>query len=84
MSDFSVEVACVTGASGGLGRAVASALAKHGAKVVGVARRAAELDAWASETKGETASLAADLSDPKGAERRWPLRLPNPLARRIF
>jgi len=70
MSDFSVEgrIACVTGASGGLGRAVASALAEHGAKVVGVARRAGELEAWAAETKGETSILAADLSDPKGAE----------------
>jgi len=70
MSNFSVEnrVACVTGASGGLGRAVASALAEHGAKVIGVARRPAELEAWAAETKGETAILAADLSDPKGAE----------------
>jgi len=70
MSDFSVEgrIACVTGASGGLGRAVASALAEHGAKVVGVARRAGELEAWAAETEGETSILAADLSDPKGAE----------------
>ena len=36
--------------------------------MVGVARRATELEAWAAETKGETAVLAADLSDPKGAE----------------
>ena len=70
MSSFSVEgrVACVTGASGGLGRAVATALAGHGAKVIGVARRADELEAWSAETDGETAVLAADLSDPKGAE----------------
>ncbi len=69
MSGFSVEgrIACVTGASGGLGRAVASALAERGAQVVGVARRREELDAWAAETDGETAVLAADLSDPKGA-----------------
>ena len=51
-----------------MGRAVASALAERGAKVVGVARRAAELETWAAETKGETAVFAADLSDPKGAE----------------
>jgi len=70
MSEFSVEgrIACVTGASGGLGRAVASALAERGAQVVGVARRAEQLEAWASEATGETAILAADLSDPKGAE----------------
>lgn len=71
MSDsFSVagRIACVTGASGGLGRAVASALAERGAKVVGIARRADQLAAWAAETNGETAQIAADLSDPNNAE----------------
>ncbi len=70
MTGFSVEgrIACVTGASGGLGRAVASALANKGAQVVGVARRAEQLEAWAAETQGETSFLAADLSDPKGVE----------------
>ncbi len=70
MSDlFSVagRVALVTGASGGLGRAIATALAEHGAKVVGMARRADALDAWQSETDGETAALPFDLSKPDAA-----------------
>ncbi len=60
-------MACVTGASGGLGRAVASALAEAGASVVGVARRQGALEDWAAQTKGETAILAADLSNPEDA-----------------
>lgn len=62
---FSVEgrVACVTGASGGIGRASATMLAARGAKVVGIARRASELDAWRREAGGETAAVAADLAD---------------------
>ncbi|MEM9147611.1 MAG: SDR family oxidoreductase [Pseudomonadota bacterium] len=63
---FSVadRVACVTGASSGIGRALATALAEGGARVVGIARRAEALDAWRAETKGETAALSADLADP--------------------
>ena len=66
---FSVSgrVACVTGASAGLGRAVADALAAQGAKVVGIARRADVLDAWSAAADGETAALAADLSDAQAA-----------------
>ncbi len=63
---FSVEgrIACVTGASSGLGRALATALAAAGARVVGLARRAEALEAWREEAHGETAALSADLSDP--------------------
>ena len=62
---FSVEgkVACVTGASQGLGARAASALAENGAKVVGVARRADALENWSGATKGETAYVAADVAN---------------------
>lgn len=61
--DVKGKVACVTGASSGLGRAAATLLADAGAKVVGVARRADQLEAWRGETRGETAAITADLSD---------------------
>ena len=65
MTQFSVEgrVACVTGASSGIGRAAASLLASAGAHVVGVARRQAELEAWSDASEGETAVVVADLAD---------------------
>ncbi|MEO1959580.1 MAG: SDR family oxidoreductase, partial [Paracoccus sp. (in: a-proteobacteria)] len=61
--DLTGRIACVTGASGGLGQAAASLLARSGAKVVGIARRREALAAWQSRTGGETAIVAADLSD---------------------
>jgi NAD(P)-dependent dehydrogenase (short-subunit alcohol dehydrogenase family) len=62
---FSVRgrVACVTGASSGIGRAAASRLAASGARVVAVARREAELAAWSEANGGETAFVVADLAD---------------------
>ncbi len=57
------RVACVTGASSGIGRAAASRLAAAGARVVGVARREAELKAWAAANSGEKAFVVADLAD---------------------
>lgn len=67
--DLSGKIACVTGASSGLGRHAASVLAQRGAKVVGLARRQDMLDQWLAETGGltetggQTAAIACDLSD---------------------
>lgn len=59
--DLTGRVACVTGASSGLGQRAAVALAAAGAQVVGVARRAAALADWAEATGENAATVAADL-----------------------
>jgi len=61
--DVSGKIACVTGASSGLGRAAALMLSAAGAKVVGVARREDALLSWQAEAVGETAFVTADLAD---------------------
>jgi gluconate 5-dehydrogenase len=61
--DLSGKVACVTGASSGLGRRAAIALADAGAKVVGVARRQKALDSLCAELGATAAGVAEDVSD---------------------
>lgn len=60
--DLTGKVACVTGASAGLGRRAASLLAAAGAEVVGVARRKDALQDWQSETGARAAIVAHDVS----------------------
>ena len=57
------KVACVTGASSGLGRSAATLLAKAGVHVVGVARRSGQLEHWQEEAGGNTGTVVADLSE---------------------
>jgi short-subunit dehydrogenase len=61
------RTALVTGASGGLGQAIARALARRGAHVVLTARRAEVLEALAAETGGR--ALACDLADRSALDR---------------
>ena len=63
MFDVEGRIACVTGASSGLGRAAASFLAERGARVVGVARRSEQLADWEQECPGQTATVTADLGE---------------------
>ena len=64
--DLRGRIACVTGASSGLGQMAASALAEAGAKLVGVARREEALQKWASPLGKQAGYVCHDLMDREG------------------
>lgn len=69
-SDWRGAGAVVTGASSGIGEALARRLAREGARVVLVARREDELERVAGEIRtagGEAHVLPCDLADPEAA-----------------
>jgi len=64
--DVSGKIACVTGASSGLGRRAADVLLRAGCRVVGVARRADMLADWSGGHDGRAGFVTGDLADRSG------------------
>lgn len=68
--DISGKRALLTGATGGLGRAIAAALAGRGARLVLSSRKGEELERMAAELPGSGHSVVvADLAEPGAAEK---------------
>jgi len=61
------QVALVTGASKGIGKAIAQTYAEAGAKVMLSSRKQDALEAAAADIDGETAVFAANAGDPEAA-----------------
>jgi short-subunit dehydrogenase len=67
--DLAGRTALLTGATGGLGRAIATALADRGASLILSARKAEALEQMAAELPGsEHRIVPADLAEPGAAE----------------
>jgi 3-oxoacyl-[acyl-carrier protein] reductase len=69
MFDLSGRTALVTGASGGIGGAIARILYQSGAAVAVTGTRVAALEALAAELGPRALALVADLADPAASER---------------
>jgi 3-oxoacyl-[acyl-carrier protein] reductase len=71
MNRFEGKVALITGASRGIGEAIAGRLAAEGAEVIGAARTAEPLEKVAAQIRsagGKASALALDLADPASIE----------------
>ena len=62
MSEFQDQVFLVTGASSGIGLAIARALARRGARVVAMARTAEALEALGAEAPGRIVACPGDVT----------------------
>jgi len=69
MFDLSGQTALITGASGGIGGAIARALHGQGATVALAGTREAVLAALAEELKSRAYAVVADLADPAAPDR---------------
>src|SRR5262245_22785871 len=66
MGALSGKSVLITGASAGIGRATALALAGEGARIIATGRRTAELDAIETKCRergGDVETIAGDLND---------------------
>ena len=68
MFDLSGMTALVTGASGGLGSAIAGALSAQGARLALSGSNAAKLDAFRSSLAGDHVALPANLAEPASVD----------------
>ncbi|HEU4958803.1 MAG TPA: 3-oxoacyl-[acyl-carrier-protein] reductase [Sphingomonas sp.] len=72
MFDLTGMTALVTGASGGIGSAVAKALAGQGARLALSGSNAGKLEAFAKELGGDHVTLVCDLADPAAVDQLVP------------
>jgi 3-oxoacyl-[acyl-carrier protein] reductase len=72
MFELTGQTALVTGASGGLGSAIARALAVQGARLALSGSNAAKLEAFAKELGGDHVALVCNLSDAEQVDQLVP------------